>query len=354
MVDYDSALPVRTQLVDGDTVDANQDLFLVGGTDGTNYQALSTDASGVLNVNAALVWDDTNKIVITDGTDDLEINADGSINVNSTLQAGTNDIGIVHLTDGTTELDIAVDGSAAKTNGIQILGTDGVNAQILSTDSNGYLNVNTDSPSGANTITYGSVTAVKDTPVTVVSQAGASIATGIQASGSGLMKVEVKYGVTSSETTTIVLYNSTANPNVSYDFPKGFDIASGSTMLISVTNLERRPSTASDFTAHATILREAEIFIIFSKSCGNSQTHIIFMEIGEWDQADYKFKVREYKNKITKQEIMIGRWQLEKDEISLNMANIQLSIDKTMELKKQTKSELTWLENKLEEMNGRH
>lgn len=257
MADYDSALPVRTQLVDGAPIDSTQDLFLIGGTDGSNYQALSTDSSGALNVNASLTWDDTNKVFITDGTEDLAINADGSINANSTLQAGTNDIGIVHLTDGTTELDVAVDGSAAKTNGIQILGSDGVNSHVLSVDSNGFLNVNTDSPSGANTITYGSALAVKDTPITVVSQAGASIVTGIQASGSGLMKVEVKYGITGSEITTLVLYNSTANPNVDYRFPKGFEIASGSTMLINVTNLERKPSTGSDFTAHGTILLEA-------------------------------------------------------------------------------------------------
>jgi len=277
MADYDSALPIRSQLVDGDGVSATQDMFLVGGTDGTNYQSLSCDSSGVLNVNASLSWDDSNKVLITDGVEDLAINADGSINVNSTLQAGTAsigsvdinagqsvaldagtaDIGIVHLTDGTTELDVAVDGSAAKTNGIQILGSDGVNAQILSTDSNGYLNVNTDSPSGANTIEYGSATAVKDTPITVVSKVGAAISTGIQCSGSGLMKVEVKYGTTSSETTTLVLYNSTANPNVEYRFPKGFEIASGSTLLLSVTNLERTPSTGSDFTAHGAILLEA-------------------------------------------------------------------------------------------------
>jgi hypothetical protein len=108
MAEYDSALPVRTQEVDGSSVSATTPVFVVAGTDGTNYQAFSTDNTGALNVNASMSWDDANK---------------------------------VYVWDGTTDLAVAIDGSAAKTNGLQILGTDGTNAQIISTDSSGTVQV---------------------------------------------------------------------------------------------------------------------------------------------------------------------------------------------------------------------
>ena len=223
MADYDSALPMRGNVVDGEAVDATNGMLVIGGTDGSNYQALSTDANGVLNVSAT-AWDDTNKIVITDGTDDLQI---------------------------------VVDGSAAGTNGVHLLGTDGTNAQILSTDANGYLNVNSDQSPGANSVTYATANLVKDTPTTTATLAGAVTVQSIQASGSGLMKVEVKYGTTASEVVIAVLINSTANPNVTFDFPDGLAVAGGETILLSCTNLESAASPASDFSGYGSIVTTA-------------------------------------------------------------------------------------------------
>lgn len=285
MADYDSALPVRSQTLDGDTVNAENGIFLVGGTDGTNYQALSVDSAGRLNVNSgATAWDDTNKVVIWNETTGLAIETDGSINVNASvdaggtigleagtesigsvdinsgqsvgIDAGTADIGVVHLTDGTTELDVAVDGSAAKTNGIQILGTDGVNAQVLKTDSNGQLYVLTDgSPDDA--VTYGTASLVKDTAATIVTKAGAANVAKVMASGSGLFKCEVKYGTTGSEAVIAVLINSTANPNVELEFPNGLQVAAGESMLLSCTNLEKKASPGSDFSGYGSIINTA-------------------------------------------------------------------------------------------------
>jgi hypothetical protein len=160
------------------------------------------------------------------------------------------------LTDGTTDLDIALDGSAAKTNGIQILGSDGTNARILKTDSNGQLYVNT---SGApdDSVTYGTQNLVKATATTLVSKAGEAIVSKILASGSGLMKVEVKYGTTGSEAVIAVLINSTANPNVKLEFPNGLVVATGETLLLSCTNLEKTASPASDFSGYGSIITTA-------------------------------------------------------------------------------------------------
>ena len=227
MAEYDSSLPVRTQDLDGDTVDANAPLFLVGGTDGTNFQMISQTSNGFVNVNTLLT-------------------------------AGTANIGKIVVTDGVDDLGIAVDGSLAETTGIQIMGTDGTNAQILSTDTSGVLNVNANIGGGIeNSDTFGSINLVKATPATVVTLAGAAIVRKIVASGSGLMKVEVKYGTTAAEVVVATFFNSTANPNVEYEYPAGLTVAGGETILISCTNLEKNASPGSDFTGYATIQTEA-------------------------------------------------------------------------------------------------
>lgn len=226
MADYDSALPVRGAWKTATAITAGTDtLFPVMGSDGTNYYTLLTDNTGKLEVDTGLTmfsWNNANKVVITDGTDDLQV---------------------------------VVDGSAAGTNGIHLLGTDGTNAQILSTTSNGYLNVNATFGAGrANTVTYNSAVIAKGTPANVVTLAGAKEVVKVQAGGSGKMKIDVKYGTTGSEATIATLFNSTANPNVEYTFPDGLAVASGETILLFATNLEAAASPSSDFTIYGSIM----------------------------------------------------------------------------------------------------
>lgn len=76
------------------------------------------------------------------------------------------------------------------------------------------------------------------------------------------------------------------------------------------------------------------------------------MELGEWDKIDYKFKVREYSNRVVKEEIAIQKWQIEIDEINLKIANLQLNIDKATERKKQLQGETEWLKKKQGEKYG--
>lgn len=76
------------------------------------------------------------------------------------------------------------------------------------------------------------------------------------------------------------------------------------------------------------------------------------MEKGEWGKSDYKFKIREYKNKIQKEEIAIQKWKIEKDEIALKIANLDLNIDMAMKRQEELQKNVDWLETKLEEKNG--
>jgi hypothetical protein len=73
------------------------------------------------------------------------------------------------------------------------------------------------------------------------------------------------------------------------------------------------------------------------------------VDLGEWDKVDYQFKVRETQNKITKEEIQIGKWELDKDEISLKVSNLQLNIDKATSRQEELRDNVVWLQKKKQE-----
>jgi len=218
------------------------------------------------------------------------------------------------ITDGTDDLQIVVDGSAVGTNGIHLLGTDGTNAQILSTDSNGQLelahDVNTNPIFGVVTdgtddlaiyndgdtsdtgvgvmgkdasgnmhflkvasdgeliinigaadsaYVYGSTNLVKDTATTVVTESPGSTTKyiGIKMMGIGLAEWYVKFGVTGSENVILASALTPSNPSEYIKFPAPLEVASGETILVEATNRENPASPASDFTGHATLIKEA-------------------------------------------------------------------------------------------------
>ena len=108
-------------------------------------------------------------------------------------------------------------------------------------------------PHGINSNTFASVNLVKDTPTTLVTDSGPIVVRKIVASGSGLMKVDVQWGTTGGETTKIVGFNSTSNPNVDIAFVDGADISGTETIKVVCTNLENSASPASDFAGYVTI-----------------------------------------------------------------------------------------------------
>jgi len=234
MSDYESALPVRGNLQDGDAyVSTTQGLLILGQNGTSNYQAVSVDANGELQVDIL------------------------------SIAAGSNLIGKVTINDGTTDLTVALDGSASPTNnsGIMILGEDGSgNAQYIRTDTDGKVFVIVDQEAHeTDSFTYNTANLIKNTATTVVSYTPAgstAYITGFLISGSGYMKAEVQWGTTGSETTKIVLFNSTANPNIIYNFPDKttLNLATTETFIIKCTNLEHAASPASDFNGYATII----------------------------------------------------------------------------------------------------
>ena len=122
--------PVNT---DGSAIATS--LFQVGGTDGTNAQIFKTDTNGELQVDVlSMPAVDTElppAAALADNTANPTVPAVGAFNM---VFDGTN-------WDRAQAVDVVTDGSAAGTKGIHVLGTDGTNAQIIKTDTDGNIQV---------------------------------------------------------------------------------------------------------------------------------------------------------------------------------------------------------------------
>ena len=76
------------------------------------------------------------------------------------------------------------------------------------------------------------------------------------------------------------------------------------------------------------------------------------MELGELDEIDYKFKIREYQNKLAKEDILIGKLEIQRSEIYLKLEELKLVMDKAISRKEKVEAEVEWLKKKLEEKYG--
>lgn len=264
---------VDLENTDGSTVGTKG--LLAMGTDGTNAQTIAVDSSGNVQVDivsGAAGPEDTDDDAVAggqtanlgislsygwDGTDwqRLTTDASGSLDVNLTaaLPAGTNNIG-----DIGTIVDLeATDGSAALTKGLQVLGTDGTNAQIIKTDTNGVVQVNVTGTTATDQINdYDTATAVaasaSDTHTYTVTGGKTLLLRGIHFAGSGRMKAEIKAGTAASETTRAVAFNSTANPYQFVEFNPPIEVSAADNVLVVRTNTE--PSQSQDL--YSTIIGE--------------------------------------------------------------------------------------------------
>ena len=341
MVDYDSALPVRGDKIDGATVDSTRQGLLMQGNDGSNYQDIAVNSSGhvlvdiqdtslTVNIEGDYVDDSTFAVATDRGiaiggvassdavdsgdfgvfrisvnrelytSDNLREVAGTAIDVNtgnastgtirvvlasdqpvvsiddngSSLTIDASDLDIRDLThvsdsvkigDGTELLAVNADGSINSvvtasnldirdithvSDSIKI----GDGSELLAVNADGSINVisNNEEP----IFEYGTANLVKDTLTTLVSYSpgsGTDYLKEIIVSGSGLMKVEVLFGVTSSESVILVGFNSTSEPNVKFDM-HNLNIASSQTVIVKATNLENASSPASDFSGYATIV----------------------------------------------------------------------------------------------------
>lgn len=195
MADYDSSLPIRTE-INPSAVDVT--VSIADGTTNTQLWTIDTNGIGQVNLNdgtnslaigtsgeITVTFDSTSKVQIWDGSDDLVINGDGSINVNVV-----------------------------------------------------------DAVAGAEVHVYGTVaTGVPGTPNTVVSY---TVTTGktlqlkaAQCAFSGKGKAELKAGTPSSETTRAVWFVSSASGFGEITFPQPIEVVAGDKVLLILTNNDK-------------------------------------------------------------------------------------------------------------------
>jgi len=256
MVDYDSALPVRGNVQDADSVYAENTLLVTAGVslDG-KYRGMNVDSEGRQLVIGP----------VADGadTEGYPLLGGGLFETNggSAVATGKNTSLALDAFGRTICVGQVADGSAiiANANPVLIAGQDGTNVQTLLTDTSGRLIVNVGGGTKAGTF-FNNANLVKDSPTLIKTIAGPAVVKRVYASGSGLAKFEILVGVTSSEALEFVQFNSTANPNVVFEFTEdGLTIPTGSSIVVQGTNLENRASPASDFDGYATIVTEVGI-----------------------------------------------------------------------------------------------
>jgi hypothetical protein len=173
----------------------------------TSSGLLKTDASltveGDINIGSVELKDattDTRAVIKSDGTNNALVvtmnalptgsNVIGEVTISSlpALTTGTATIGSVKITDGALTLPIATDGAVVKTQGIMIMGTDGTNAQTVSMNSDGDVNI----ADGGNVITVDGSGSAGTAATGVVTVQGIASMTAIQvADNSGSLTVDL-------------------------------------------------------------------------------------------------------------------------------------------------------------------
>lgn len=292
MSDFNSSLPIRTEL-DGDVV-----VKISDGTTPAQHLKVNVDGSVNITDNAGSLTVDAidldirdlshiqDSVKIGDGTDFVAVNTDGSLNITDnggSLTVDANNLDIRDLVFATDKVDasgsvvaldsatlaalesitvqnpagagavniqdggnsITVDATALDIRSL-VAATDSVAAWLKDATGAAFSNSNplpvtiTDAVAGATEVLdfkqASAVAANASDTHTYTVTAGKSLKLAkIQATASGKIKVEIKFGATLK----VVLFNSTAETNVEYEFKAPEAHAAGTTINVVITNLDK-------------------------------------------------------------------------------------------------------------------
>jgi len=254
---------------------AVDNVFYVQPSDGTDVLAINADGSVNTTINnASIVVTATDldirdlsatqdNVAISDGTDSLEVNADGSINVtvnNASIAVTATDLDIrdlsaaqdnVAISDGSDTLAVNADGSinaVVTATDLDIRDLSASQDNVAISDGTDTLGINTDG--SINVVVTGgtSGTAVADASgdnslATTASANHDYTATGgafkpakVKVSSESIATFEILTGPTGTLVSRAKLRTSVENPNATFEFPAGFQIANTEVVRVIQTN----------------------------------------------------------------------------------------------------------------------
>lgn len=262
MADYNSSLPIRTENA-GDVIVKVSDATVPG-------QQLKVEADGSINVNSVVSATDFDIRDLVFATDKVDVSGSEVSLDATTLAALENISAVVSATDldirdlvfATDKVDVS--GSEVSLDSATLAALENINAVVSATDldirdlthasdsvkigdGTDFLAVNTDGSINVNVIDDSPGTAINDYDTQASLAAAASdthtytsvgnfYLTQINASASGKMKIVVAVNGANK----FVMFNSTANPNLSLKIEEPILATTGQTVTIVRTNLDNQ------------------------------------------------------------------------------------------------------------------
>jgi len=242
MADYDSSLPVRTE---GDA-DERLQCKIVDYTTVSQAMEVDTDNNAHVEVHGNKA-DDASDVA-------LVLSETGRVNPDGLYEADDNSkpahTGLIVHTRQTTPADshqtkriTGVQGTNDDTHHCMDVSLHDENGDEYSLDNPLPIQIKASAP-GSEVQDFKHATAIakdaSDTHTYTVTVGKTLTLEKIQASGSGKMRVEVKHGTSGSTVTTLVLFNSTANPNVEYEFAEPIQVVAADVVEVIITNLDNQ------------------------------------------------------------------------------------------------------------------
>lgn len=267
MADFDSSLPIRTQDA-GDVIVKVADATVPS-------QQLKVESDGSINVNSTVTLPGTTKVQIWDGTDTLSVNADGSINsvvsatdldirnlvfatdkvdasgssvsISGSVVVTATDLDIRDLAFATDKVDVSGSSVSVTATDLDIRDLSAATDSVAIKNGSNQLAVNSDGSINAQITKKNGTSSIADfNQATAVAAASSNThtftSTGnfnleqVEASGSGKMKIEVQV----NSVTKAVMFNSTANPNMSLHLEQPILATTGQTVTVIRTNLDNQ------------------------------------------------------------------------------------------------------------------
>jgi hypothetical protein len=248
MADYNSSLPIRTESA-GDAIVKVADAI-------TPSQQLKVESDGSINVNGSFSLPSGSEIKITDGTDDLAVNADGSLNITDnggSLTVDASNLDIRDLVFATDKVDVSGSSVTVSATDLDIRDLShsqdsvkvGDGTDFLAVNSDGSINVKLSDRSGTEIDSYNTSAALAAAASSNhdYTTTGTFRLTSVEASASGKMKIEIQIETAAASgvfNTKCVMFNSTANPNMSFQLKSPILVASGAKVRVIRTNKDNQ------------------------------------------------------------------------------------------------------------------